>query len=96
MDPLTAKSLSIMTRPKTDWVALVEAEPPELHEPIKDRIRLLHGGGRRQAAYSVRLSHKRQPIPMSVSEGATLAEAWGIARQVFINYEIISVDRANQ
>jgi len=92
MDPLTAKSLSIMTRPKTDWVALVEAEPPELHEPIKDRIRLLHGGGRRQAAYSVRLSHKRQPIPMSVSEGATLAEAWGIAMQVFLNYEVLSVE----
>jgi len=96
MNPLTAKALSIMTHPKTEWVALVESEPPELHEPIKDRIRLLHNGGRRQAAYSVRLSHKRQPIPMSVSEGATLAEAWGIARQVFINYEIISVDRANQ
>ena len=96
MDPLTAKALSIMTHPKTEWVSLVEAEPPDLHEPIKDRIRLLHNGGRRQAAYSVRLSHKRQPIPMSVSEGATLAEAWRIAVQVFINYEIISVDRANQ
>jgi len=96
MDPLTAKALSIMNRPKSEWVALVESHPPELHEPIKDRIRLLHNGGRRQAAYSVRLSHKRQPIPMSVSEGATLAEAWGIARQVFINYEIISIDRANQ
>jgi len=96
MDPLTAKALSIMNRPKSEWVALVEAGPPEMHEPIKAEIRRIHGGGRRQAAYSVRLSHKRQPIPMSVSEGATLAEAWGIARMVFINYEIISVDRANQ
>lgn len=91
MDPITAKALSIMTRPKSEWVALVAANQPELHEPIKDRIRLLHNGGRRQSAYSVRLSHKRQPIPMSVSEGATLVEAWGIARQVFLNYEVMEV-----
>lgn len=98
---VTSIAFAIMSRPKSEWLAWIERWPIDLQEPIKERIRLIHGGWKpetvkdeqeRHAAFRVYLEGKRQPVSMICSERATVAEALEVARQVFLRNTVQKVE----
>ena len=102
---LTSTALAILSRPKAERMAWIERWPIDLQEPIKEHIRLIHGGWKpetakddqeRHSAFRVHLEGKRQPVSMICSERATEAEALEVAGQVFIRHELIKVEVANR
>lgn len=102
---LTSIAKAIMSRPKSEWVAWIERWPIEIQEPIKERIRLIHGGwrpepepvtGERHSAFRVHIQGRRHPLSMIVQDRATVDEAMGIAGQVFIRHKVTKVEIGNQ
>jgi len=102
---LTSTALAILSRPKFERMAWIERWPIELQEPIKDRIRLIHGGwrpepelasGEKHSAFRVYIQGRKHPLSMIVQDRATVDEAMGIAGQVFVRHTVIKVEVGNQ
>lgn len=98
---LTSTAKAIMSRPKSEWLSWIERWPSDLQEPIKDRIRLIHGGwrpdpepstGERHSAFRVYIQGRRHPLSMIVQDRATVEEAIGIAGQVFLRNVVERVE----
>ena len=98
---LTSTALAILSRPKAERMAWIERWPSDLQEPIKEHIRLIHGGWtpdavkddqERHSAFRVYLEGKRQPVSMICSERATEEEALEVAGQVFLRNTVQKVE----
>lgn len=102
---VTPIALAIMSRPKSEWLAWIERWPLDQQEPIKERIRLIHGGwrpepepdsGEKHSAFRVYIQGRRHPLSMIVQDRATVEEAMGIAGQVFLRHKVTKVEIGNQ
>ena len=98
---LTSIAKAIMSRHKSEWLAWIERWPFELQEPIKERIRLIHGGwrpepetatGEKHSAFRVHIQGRKHPLSMIVQDRATVDEAMGIAGQVFLRDTVERVE----
>lgn len=102
---LNSIAKAILSRQKAERMAWIERWPIDLQEPIKERIRLIHGGwrpdaepstGERHSAFRVYIQGRRHPLSMIVQDRATVDEAMGIAGQVFVRHTVIKVEIGNR
>lgn len=98
---LTSIALAILSRPKAERMAWIERWLLDQQEPIKERIRLIHGGwrpepepatGEKHSAFRVHIQGRKHPLSMIVQDRATVEEAMGIAGQVFLRDTVERVE----
>lgn len=98
---LNSIAKAILSLPKSERMAWIERWPADLQDPIKERIRLIHGGwrpepetatGDKHSAFRVYIQGRRHPLSMIVQDRATVEEAMGIAGQVFLRNTVERVE----